>query len=139
MEPDVGASLVQEIESQNVKVQTIIMDDDCTTLAKINSVTKHPVTKWSDINHTKKLLGNRLYGLQKKHKVLTVKVIQWLQKCFSYAVAQNKYNISGLSSALSQIIPHAFGEHENCNDSWCGYQADPEGYQHTSLYLMEKI
>lgn len=34
MEPDVGACLVESLEKQGVTVSTMIMDDDCTTMAK---------------------------------------------------------------------------------------------------------
>ena len=29
------------------------MDDDVTTMAKVKTAVSHPVTKWSDLNHTK--------------------------------------------------------------------------------------
>ena len=87
MEPDVGGELVKEIETKNVTVSTIIMDDETTTMARIKKEINHQITKWSDINHTTKHLGNSLYSLQAKHKVLTTNVIKWLQKCFNYALA----------------------------------------------------
>ena len=76
-------------------------------------------------------MGNNLYNLQKKHKCLNTKLIQWLQKCFSYAVCQNKENPSGLAAAIKQIVPHAFGDHESC-DSWCKFKVNPETYRHSS-------
>lgn len=66
MEPDVAASLVKEIESNNVLVNVMTMDEDCTTLSKISNSLSHPVTKWSDLNHTKKHVENNLHNLQKK-------------------------------------------------------------------------
>jgi len=132
MEPDVGCSLVTEIESKNVQVGVMIMDDDATTMARIKTSVSHPIEKWSDLNHTKKHLGNSLYTLQKKHKCLTTKVIQWFQKCFSYAVQQNKGNQSGLADAISQIVPHAFGEHELCG-CWCHFKKNPDTYKHSAF------
>jgi len=44
------------------------MDDDATalaTMAKVKNAVSHPVPKWSDLNHTKKQLGNGLYSLKK--------------------------------------------------------------------------
>ena len=41
MEPDVGCSLLKEIEYK--KVVVIIMDDDATTMAKIKSAVSHPI------------------------------------------------------------------------------------------------
>jgi DNA polymerase III epsilon subunit-like protein len=134
MEPDVAAQVVMNIEqNKNVQVGVLIMDDDTTTASKLRETLNHSFVKWSDMNHTRKHLGNSLYALQKKHKCLTTKVIQYIQKCFSYAVAQNKNNSEGLAKALNQIVPHAFGLHENCNDTWCGYINDPEKYKHSSL------
>lgn len=129
MEADVGASLVKEVEKNNIQVDVMIMDDDCTTMARINSSVSHKITKWSDLNHTKKHLGNNLYSLQKKHKCLTSKVIRYFQKCFSYAVSQNKENPRALEKALQQIVPHAFGDH-SCCDNWCEYSSNPETYKH---------
>lgn len=58
MEPDVGAQLVKEVEKENIRVGTLIMDDDCTTMARIRKELSHEVEKWSDQNHTVKHLGN---------------------------------------------------------------------------------
>lgn len=44
----------------------MVTDDDCTTMAKIKETVDHPVKKWSDLNHTRKNIGNKLYNLQKK-------------------------------------------------------------------------
>jgi hypothetical protein len=131
MEPDVGSCLVQEVEANNVQVAVLIMDDDATTMAKIRNAVSHPITKWSDMNHTKKHLGNSLYNLQKSYKCLSTKVIQWLQKCFSYSVIQNKGDPNKLAAALKTIVPHAYGEHDNC-ESWCGFKKKPETYKHSA-------
>ena len=84
------------------------IDDDATTMARIRKDINHNNSKWSDINHTCKHLGNSLYSLQKIHKSLTTKFIKLLQKCFNYVIAQNKGNVEACCSALRHIIPHAF-------------------------------
>ena len=132
MEPDVAVEIVKKIEN-SAPVGVIIMDDDCATMAKLRSVLDHPVEKWSDLNHTSKHLTNALYLLQKKHKPLTTRVIKYFQKCFSYAIAQNQGKPLECKSALHQIVPHAFGNHENCPERWCGYKIDPEQYKHKGL------
>lgn len=132
MEPSVAVDVIKEVESQNVEVSVLIMDDDATTMARIRDNISHPVQKWSDLNHTKKHLGNSLYSLQKKHKGFSNKCVQFIQKCFSYAVIQNKNKPEKLKSALCQIVPHAFGDHSHC-ESWCGYISNPETYRHKSL------
>ena len=57
MEPDVAVSLVKQIQDKGVNVGTIIMDDDSTTLSRITSALGKDVVKWSDLNHTKNILG----------------------------------------------------------------------------------
>lgn len=66
MEPDIAGELVQEIEKENVDVGVLIMEDDCTTLARVHKDQSHTVDKWSNQNHTVKHIGNSLYVLQKK-------------------------------------------------------------------------
>ena len=34
---------------------------------------------------------------------------------------------------FSTIVPHAFGDHNKCSASWCGYKKDPKGYKHGDL------
>ena len=61
--------------------------------------------------------------------------MQFIKKCFSYAVVQNKNQPEQLREALAQIVPHSFGDHSGC-DSWCGFINNPEipdTYQHKSL------
>ena len=130
MEPDVGASLVKELESKGVYVDTIIMDDDATTMARIRANTNHEVNKISDKNHTCKRLKGSLYALQGKHSSLTGQVIDWFCKCFSYALSQTKNDCVAFKKRISQIVPHAFGYHKNCG-VWC--KAENDAYVHNGL------
>ena len=98
MEPDVGTELAKTMEAQGVSVDIIIMDDDATSMARIRKDINHNISKWSDINHTSKLMGNKL----------NTTIIKWLQKCFNYVIAQNKGNVEACCSALRHIVPHAF-------------------------------
>lgn len=132
MEPDVAVEVVKNVQKKGVKVSTIVMDEDSTTLARLRSNVDINITKWSDLNHIKKHLGNSLYGLAKTHKQLTTSVIKTLQRWFGYAIAQNRGNTEGVRDAISQITPHAFGEHTNCG-AWCLYEDDPENYRHKTL------
>ena len=45
MESDVGVNLIKSVETQCVKVSTVIMDDDTTTMARIRQDIDHSVTK----------------------------------------------------------------------------------------------
>ncbi|CAB3986831.1 Hypothetical predicted protein, partial [Paramuricea clavata] len=38
-----------------------------------------------------------------------------------------------MKSSLKCIVPHSFGDHASCNESWCRYKQDPTNYKHTYL------
>lgn len=132
MEQDLAVEMLNTVKDDNFAVTTLIGDDDTTTMANVRQNVSHTVEKWSDINHAKKSLGSRLYNLQKQHKALTTTVIKYLQKCFAYALCQNKGKPEETRMAIESIIPHAFGEHESCG-TWCGFLTDPDTYKHKSL------
>ena len=120
-----GLILAKEIEEKGLPINVLIMDEDATTLPKIAAAVQHSVIKWSDINHVRKHLGTSLFALQKEHRQsLPNATITWLQKCFSYAVAQNKGSPEKVEAALRSIVSHAFGEHDKCG-GWCQYKSDP--------------
>ncbi|XP_078344011.1 uncharacterized protein LOC144629653 [Oculina patagonica] len=66
-------------------------------------------------------------------KNITNKVIEYIQRCFGYALKQNKDNPDGVRKSLKAIVPHAFGDHSHCTEKWCGHLKDPSGYKHSSL------
>ena len=134
MEPDAAAEILKEIEEHhNVKIKTMIMDEDATTIARIRAELNHEVQKWSDLNHVKKGVGNSLWKLNKVFpKDLNSENISYLQRCFSYAVRQNKGKAENTKQAILNIVPHVFGQHENCT-SWCGYVRNPSSYKHKTL------
>ena len=130
MEP---GDLVQGYEAKGLHVDTLVMDDDATTILRIKQKLQWDINKHNDLNHLEKHVGGSLWALAKKHKVLSSGVISWLQtKCFMYAVTQNKGNPEKLREDLKAIVPHAFGEHNKCGD-WCGYKKDPVSFEHSSL------
>ena len=134
MESAVAGEIVQRLEAGGeVKLRTLVMDDDSTTIARIRSELGRDVEKWSDVLHVKRHLQGALYKLQARHKALTTETIRYLlDKCFSYAVHQNKNKPKDLEKALKAIVPHAFGDHSQCG-SWCQYLADPASYRHKYL------
>ena len=134
MEADVCAQLVKSCEENGEAQMAILVgDDDSSTIKKVRDTLDHDVEKWSDIVHAKRAFVSSLYGLQKSHKKLTAKVIDYLQKCFSYAVTQNKNDPTGVTNGLRAIVPHAFGDHGTCSISWCKYLKDPVSYRHSTL------
>lgn len=114
MEAHTGAELLKILEDiWGVQVGVLVMDDDSVTLSQVKERLGHPVEKLSDINHSRKSVGNSMYNtLQKKHKTLTTAVIKYFQKCFSYAISQNKNQENTLRETLTSTVTHAFGHHE---------------------------
>ena len=90
------------------------------------------VEKWSDISHVKRALGNQLYGIKQAHKQLSSTVISHVQKCFTYALHQNRDNAASMSQSITNITAHLFGEHDQCGE-WCQYVKDPGSYRHKGL------
>lgn len=35
--------------------------------------------------------------------------------------------------AIKGIVPRAFGNHDNCSSTWCGYKQNPHNYTHNEL------
>ena len=70
--------------------------------------------------------------IKSKHKELTDPVVKYIKKSFSYAVAQNKENESGLQAALTALPQHMFGDHANCG-TWCTFAQNPDTYKHKSF------
>ena len=48
-------------------------------------------------------------------------------------MAQNKDNADSLQAAIKNIVPHAFGKHEKCDELWCQFRKDPLSYRHSEL------
>ena len=116
------------------QVSVMVGDEDSATIKKVRESVTHEVDKWSDITHAKRSFGSHLYSLQPQHKgILSTKVINHFLKCFGYALSQNKDNVDGLEKNLKAIVPHAFGKHNKCDSSWCGFLKSPTTYKHKSL------
>ena len=120
MEPESAVELFRRAPVQGsvaAKYVVFIGDDDCLTMSCIKE----------EVAYAKRTLLNHLYKLKSEksfphgESALSNKVIEFLGKCFSYAVAQNAGNVDGLQQSIKLIIPHAFGNHENCKE-WCGYK-----------------
>ena len=144
METEVACELFKEAPKNDVKFSSYVGDDDSTTLAELVKQTPYKFKKYSDIIHMKRSLSTRLYNLSQRMKlpncsILSQKVINYLVKCFSYCIQQNKGNKSELSKSLKSIIPHAFGDHSNCNPSWCRFHSNPSTYTHNELPYGEDL
>ena len=138
MEPNVAVDLFQRAIKNGVKYNIYTADDDATTQAHIRDQVPYEVEKYSDIVHTKRSLVSKLFALTSTKKFpgcsqLSAKVIGYLGKCFGYCVAQNKNNPQSLKSSIQNIVPHAFGKHQHCDDKWCHCKQNPESYKHNEL------
>ncbi|XP_070555170.1 uncharacterized protein [Ptychodera flava] len=138
MEADMVVELVNNVHGSSlgdstVCVGAVVGDEDSATIARVHKEVDERIEKKSDFNHLKKILGNKLYALQAKHRTLTVKVIKYLQKCFSYMLKQNQGNANGIRMGLKALSFHPFGEHQYCDGSWCGYLHKGANYKFKSL------
>ena len=59
-------------------------------------------------------------------------VIRYFQRCFGYALKQNKGDEEGVRYGLKSIVPHAYGDHSSCGNC-CGYLKNPASYKHRGL------
>lgn len=134
MEADTCVENVKAINEsgEGVKVSVIVGDEDSSAIAHVRNEVDSSIRKWSDVNHAKKSLGNKLYELKKTHKELSDTVIKAVQKNFAYALNQKKGNAEELKKALKAIPAHMFGDRCGCG-SWCGYHKSPDTYTHKNL------
>ena len=127
MEPALAADLVQQLESNNnVQIENLIMDEDSTTITRIQETLGRKGNKWSDEKHVTNLFSNKLWKL--KSKEMTADVITYFKRTFCIAVIDNRKNPDRLAQTLSSIVPHSFGDHSTCG-SWCTYKENPTTYK----------
>ncbi|KAL1487723.1 hypothetical protein ABEB36_015630 [Hypothenemus hampei] len=135
MESDLAVSLMCNsniLRESNLQVGIFTGDDDAASISKVRDVSAHPIVKLSDPNHTGKGLLSQLYKLKPKHKELTTEAINYLKRCFSFAVAQNIGRPDNLAQSLKAIPLHAYNRHEICT-SWCRYAIEKEAYRHKTI------
>ena len=125
MEQDMVKEIVEKNINSGVKTAAIIGDDDTSTIAMLKSQVDSSINKISDKNHVKKVIGNDLYSLKNSHKSLSTKVIGYLQKCLNYVLSQNAGNPDGIEKGLKALSKHPFGDHSECDESWCKFIKDP--------------
>ncbi|XP_061190963.1 uncharacterized protein LOC133199106 [Saccostrea echinata] len=126
MEADMVIEMVEDLQkSKGITIDGIIGDEDTTTIARLKTNVNANIKKLSDKNHLKKLFTNSLFTLKKEHSSLTLSVIKYIQKCFSYSIAQGKGNALQIQEDLSSIPYHIFGDHEHCSARWCKFIDNP--------------
>lgn len=133
MEPALATDMLEELKGKGCIVDTIIMDDDTSTLSRINQNFDENMKKRSDKNHTRKNITSDLYKLKLTHSSLNKQVIDYFTMNAQYAMSQCHEKAEELAGRLNSIVPHAFGEHNKCHESWCKFIRNPENYQHQYL------
>ena len=138
MEPLSAVELFKNAPNHGIKYSSYTGDEDSTTELYLNQQVPYGIEKFSDIIHIKRSITTRLYNLSKTAQfkdssTLSAKVINYLVKCFSIVVAQNKSDPAAMKSSLRCIVPHCFGDHSGCCNSWCKYQQNPSEYKHKNL------
>ncbi|VDI81350.1 maternal protein exuperantia [Mytilus galloprovincialis] len=137
MEADMVAQMVKDlVVVEKINVSEIAGDDDSTGFEKIKKQMPHlEIEKTSDRNHIKKNVNSKLYELKnsKMHKEFTQKVLDSIQKNFSYMIDQNQGSEDGIKNGLKAITEHMFGNHTFCNVSWCGGLTKGDAYKHLNL------
>ncbi|XP_048743376.1 uncharacterized protein LOC125656832 isoform X3 [Ostrea edulis] len=123
MESDMAIEMLQDMKNKGFHVKKLIMDNDSTTISRAKITFDEDLEKQSDFNHTKKNFTNKLFELrkEKKYAALGPKTIKHLTKCFAYAV-KSATDKASLTTNLSAIPLHVFGNHSQCGD-WCGLAA----------------
>lgn len=65
-----ACEMLGKVETSGGKVDTLIMDNDSTTIARVKAQINPNISKRSDSNHTKKGFTGALVELSSAHKVL---------------------------------------------------------------------
>ncbi|KAK3090923.1 hypothetical protein FSP39_015740 [Pinctada imbricata] len=131
MEPAMACEMLQGVIDQGHKINTLVMDNDSTTISRVKATVDPDITKKSDSNHTKKGFTGNLIDLSNTHKVLkNQKVRQHIERCFMYCIRQAGEDSEKLSNDLEKIVPHLYGDHTECG-SWC--RSEKNGYKPKNL------
>lgn len=100
---------------ENCRIEILIGDDDSSAIAALNRLAPYIIEKWSDFNHVLKNFTTKLYEIK-----VSAALREYFSKTFSTSVKKNKGDSNKVKLALQNVIPHAYGEHENCeSDRQC--------------------
>ncbi|XP_062570283.1 uncharacterized protein LOC134232355 [Saccostrea cucullata] len=73
-QPAMACEMLEKIENVGGKVDTVIMDNDSTTMARVKDNVDPNMSKRSDSNHTKKGFTGALVELSSNNKVLSCNI-----------------------------------------------------------------
>lgn len=111
METDAAVQLVtnsQILKNNNLEIRVFIGDNDSCCISAVQEAGNHVILKQADINHLVKGIGKILYELRKSTSSdpdgeLTHDTIKRFQRCFSFAVKQNKGQVEQIRAAIRNL------------------------------------
>lgn len=138
LEAEAAVKLVTQnpfLQNANVEVGVFIGDNDSSCMHALEEILDYPIVKQSDLNHTKKGVGNMLYKLRENknidvEKELTHDTISYLKDTFAIIVKKNKNNVNAIERDLKNLPDHVFDKHENCG-SFCKFSEEKENYDNS--------
>ena len=119
MEAEMVVDMIRTVGNKGYQVTELAGDDDATGWSRAQNELKVKIKKRSDRNHVKTNVSKQLYALKTKEKGLSVKVINYIMRNFSYMLSQNQQNIQGIENGLKAVVGHMFGDHTFCDTHWC--------------------
>ena len=144
METDMAVELVlknDDLVRAKCRIKTLIGDDDSSSIAALKRLSPYAIRKWSDFNHVSKTFNSKLYDMK-----LNATLREYFFKVFNISVKKNQGDELKVKVALENIIPHAFGERENCgpfctleDDGTHKYKYFKDGKCSTDLSLRERL
>nr|XP_034337052.1 uncharacterized protein LOC117692638 [Crassostrea gigas] len=126
-----ACEMLQDIMNTGKQVNTLVMDNDSTTIARVKATVDPNIRKKCDSNHTRKGFTGKLLDMSNTFKALkNVKVRGHVERCFMYCFKQNQGKSTQLEEDLQKIVPHLYGEHDKCG-AWC--RSEKSGYKPRNL------
>ena len=112
-------SFVSEVLFDKSDYKVTIADEAGTMESKVKVNVNPEIEKWSDMNHVVRILGRALLEAKAidfgpENSKLTDTVKDYICYSFSIALSKNKSNSQAMKTVITSIVPHAFGEHQNC-------------------------
>ena len=130
-----------DLERAKCRIKTLIGDNDSSSIAALRRSSLYAIIKWSDFNHVLKTFNSKLYDMK-----LNATLREYFSKVSTISIKKNQGDELKVKAALENIIPHAFGEHENCgslctleDDGTHKYKYFKDGKCLTDLNLRERI
>lgn len=138
MEAEGAVQLVTRSEIlKNAKTQVgvFIGDNDATCMSALEEVLDYKIVKQSDINHSKKGVGNYLYKMRADktidvEKELGHDTISYIKDSFATIIKKHVNDKENIEKHLRNLPYHVFDQHDQCG-SFCGYKKDKETYDNS--------